>query len=492
MHIVILRVNSDGNNKTISALIKNENDNLAIIKSKLTSERLLFNGSRELYSPITLANAQKLIVLPRFAYHDLGSCNVINSNSTNDAANGATNNCAVSGVTGTGTCTVNDTVKFNNADIEYGPAKIDVWENKRELINRIYNKLLIDKGLIIKLDTGGGKTVIVSELIRMLKKKAVIIVKDSTLQAQMYNDILANIDIEPKYVALRGGKIVQPETEETKILICIINSARIISDISYWEKFGVAIFDECHTYCSKKNSAIFKYCQLAYMVGLSANPEKPWNNALIRYNIGPIYDCDVVVKKKPFSGQVNIIKYAGPDEFTRQILNKNGFTSVAKMVEQFMQDGARNELLINVIKSAVDTYQYGFVFCMRNDFLDVLANLFSSRFPDIEITVLNSKACQADKDKAYNSASVVFTNYAYSEGLNLPRMLFIVHASPYKTNGKQITGRTLRGDLSDARAIYDIIDIKTSLKSQFYERKKNYNDRGYEIRDVTAEMTKCN
>ena len=66
-------------------------------------------------------------------------------------------------------------------------------------------------------------------------------------------------------------------------------------------------------------------------------------------------------------------------------------------------------------------------------------------------------------------------------------MRFLVLGSPYKTNGNQINGRTLRGKLVKTRAVYDIVDVRTPLKRQFAFRKEDYVERGYKIEVLKIE-----
>jgi superfamily II DNA or RNA helicase len=450
MKIYLRRVHVNENERTIKALIDRKCVKISELQTKLYCEQQLFNGRYEKYCPVETTDS--LVVIPRFAYHELGDkVELIN------------------------------TIKFNNTIVNNGNAKIEIWPENRKLINKIYARLVAINGLIIKLDTGYGKTVIASEIIRMVSMKTVIVVKNSDLQTQMYNDLLANLNIDSNLVALKGGKTIRPQIPETQILICIINSVRKC-DVEFWNDFGLAIFDECHAYCSKENSNIFKQCQLQYMLGLSANPEKPWNANVVKYHIGPIMDCDEITAKKSICGKVYVIKYNGPPEYTRIICNENSkVMSVAKMIKQFMEDEERNKLIVSTIKHAVDNYGYGFVFAMRNDFLQIIAEMFARKYPEITYSILNADTRVDDKIRAREESQIIFTNYSYSEGINIKRMLFIVHASPYKCNGKQITGRTLRGDLNDARAIYDIVDEQTPLKKQFVTRSKNYELRKYEI-----------
>lgn len=458
-----------------------------------------FNGGKDIYIPYKLLN--NLLIMPRFMFQFISDYlternieHVVNHKSHVPIDKFAAS-CRVG----------------------FGKLKIDIFPDKISVIDKIINELQLRHGLIVKLDTGRGKSVIITEVTRRTNMKANIIVKDKTLQVQIAKELHMAMHLDDgnndcdfpvdekgggcisksggsycKHIAFLGGNKTKHNTDllesgNYKILISVINSART-KPASFWKQFGITFIDECQTCTPEKFSEIFDTCQTHYMVGLSATPDEKWNSIMLEHNIGKIIDFNPYIKSNgTVNGKVYKIIYNGPPEHTRRMVNSKGIVSIAKMVEQFMRDPERNELIINIIIEAVSKHKYGFVFAMRNDFLRILKQMLDdeceSRGITIKSVVLCADSTNDERESAYNDADVVFTNYAFGTGLNIVRARFEVHASPYKNGGKQITGRILRKDFSEERYYYDIIDNRTQLRDQFSTRELLYNARGLTIED---------
>lgn len=484
------------NMKQIAQFINGE-DLVTFIKfvtEQQTSVLNLFNGGKEEYKPYSRLGDK--LILPRFMYQ------LIEEYFRNNKIE----------------YTINHKSHRSIADYrsrlrsQFGKLKIEIFPDKLAVIDMIIANIEANKGLIVKLDTGKGKSVIISEVTRRLGLMTHIVTKDKTLQQQMFDELHTNMHLDCsedckgcllksgasncKYIALLGGVSSVSNSNlvdsgNYKILISIINSAaRKTSD--FWKPFGMTIFDECHNYTSYERSKIFENCQSPYMLGTSATPDRRWNCKLIEHNIGRIVDYDRYISASGIvKGTVYKILYRGPPEYTMRICNKKGIVSVAKMVQQFMNDPERNKVLIELIIHAVRKHKHGFVFAMRNDFLFMLKDMLDNRCAREGIPMISVVLCSGisaeEKQIAMKSANVIFTNYAFSEGLNIVHTRFEILASPYKENGKQITGRIMRKNLDDERFFYDLIDCNTSLKSQYKERKENYDSRGFTIRKLTTE-----
>lgn len=418
---------------------------------------------------------------------------------------------------------------------KFGKLKIDLYADKVAVIDKIINELETNFGLIVKLDTGGGKSVIISEVIRRVGTLANIVVKDSTLQRQMFKDLHRTLELDCekdcsnslpvqskdceqdhnsseknsnlvsqdccitksgsskcKYIAMLGGIKSASNTRlfdsgNYKILISVINSAKD-RDYKFWSKFGLTIFDECHNYASDVNSLIYQRSQTRYMMGLSATPEKRWNHMMIEHNIGKIIDFNPYIKAGiRLKGIVRKINYRGSPRYTQSLKNVRGVMSVAKMVKQFMEDEERNAMIIRTIVSAVREHAFGFVFAMRNDFLVMLKEMLDKEAPEITSMILCSDTAVVDKETTIQNVNVVFTNFSFSEGVNLTHMRFLLTASPYKGNGRQITGRLLRDLKDEVRYFYDVVDVNTKLSHQFEEREQVYLERGFDIVDYNLD-----
>ena len=69
----------------------------------------------------------------------------------------------------------------------------------------------------------------------------------------------------------------------------------------------------------------------------------------------------------------------------------------------------------------------------------------------------------------------------------------MILSTPRKSNMKQILGRIfrLRGDQKIKRYIIDLVDNRTCLKSQYYSRKKSYNDLSDNVKSVKINWDEC-
>jgi superfamily II DNA or RNA helicase len=84
-----------------------------------------------------------------------------------------------------------------------------------------------------------------------------------------------------------------------------------------------------------------------------------------------------------------------------------------------------------------------------------------------------------DIQQAKNTGRIIMTTYSYSgTGVSINKMDALILATPRKSNMTQILGRIfrLKGNVDITRNIIDIVDTKICLKSQFYTRKKTYEN----------------
>ena len=83
-----------------------------------------------------------------------------------------------------------------------------------------------------------------------------------------------------------------------------------------------------------------------------------------------------------------------------------------------------------------------------------------------------------------NKQSIILTTYKYgSQGISIDKMDAIILCQPRKSDTEQTIGRILRasGNVESERIIIDIIDMCTTLKSQFSFRKKIYQEFNFDL-----------
>jgi superfamily II DNA or RNA helicase len=362
-------------------------------------------------------------------------------------------------------------------------------------------------GVIINLQAGLGKTYLSLSLINKLQCRTLVITHNRTILKQ-WKDLL--IKSFPKNVI---GCYYGEERKDGDIVVGVINSLIMpempgyTSPREFYDRFDLLIFDECHEYCAPGRSKIFDICQAPYMVGLSATPEERSDNLskIIKWNIGSILEADKLpgytTEDIPFKGHVIQVKYYGPDEFTESIINQKLETiSVPKMIQQFVADKQRTRLVAELTLEFYEKNYNIFVFADRRDYLlEIQAILEELKLKsniltqDEDLSTIRLVGGSSDTEmNMAMSKQVILSTYQYmATGCSIPRMNCIILATPRKNKSRQTINRIFRlgSDYSIVRQIVDIVDWKTTLKNQYYERKKYYDSQNftYEVRKVVAE-----
>ena len=375
------------------------------------------------------------------------------------------------------------------------------------ILNNFYNKKDIGCcGVTAFLLAGGGKTFLSMYLMGILKKKTLIVVPNTYLLDQWYELLLEFTS------GVTIGKYYGKEKKDGDIVVAIVNSLtkeyftidkKIIHSMEYFKEFGFVVLDESHTYCTESFKVIYNRFQTTYMLGLSATPnERPYNlDSISHLNIGPVLIADEIPGFKKidnkFDASVEIIKYNGPNEFTRSIVNKKtNMISTPHMIDNIIADTKRNILIVKSICKLIEKKLNIFIFSERRAHLEVLQELFNEYTENkyTELTsiedyenniILYGSSTKDNIEEARTNSRIIFTTYAYSStGVSINRMTGLILATPRRSKSVQIIGRIFRLNKeynSIRRYIIDIVDNKTIFKTQLYSRMSAYKERECDI-----------
>ncbi len=316
------------------------------------------------------------------------------------------------------------------------------------------------------------------------------------------------------------------------ITVGVINT--LLKQPKEWFDFDLVIYDEITEYVSDKRRIIFELASAPYLLGLTATPDVPKQN-IFKYNVGPL----VYAKNLEGYSQTEInwrvcikaLKYYGPSEFTERKLSSIGFTSACEMDKQFMEDPYRNRLICREILKLYALGKNVYVFfslCAYGEIIKkMLFSSLSSFSPsgEKESEKEGEKESEKEKNTSYsppgeyastlqtslrsnegsvevvdflmgsyktanldelkkNKRSIILTTYKYcSKGISIDKMDAIILCQPRKADTEQTIGRILRasGNVESERIIVDIVDMKTTLKSQFSHRKKIYKEFNFDV-----------
>lgn len=377
-------------------------------------------------------------------------------------------------------------------------------ENKAVLIPRILTQLEEIGGVTLKLNTGKGKSVILSYVAWWLGKHTFFASYTAELSEQLYDEVVDKMGNSVRVVRVGSSypkdtkALMEAQTSDEKmrkylegkqtIIICVYKSAHKLND-TFWKYIYFAAFDESHCYCNTTGINIIENCKVPKIMALSATPTYDWKSMMAPYWCGPILDGDTFVPDRELSGKVSIISYYGKPMYTEAQRDVNGKKSVTLMVKLLGEDPDRNKLIIdNIVKLLLEKYVI-YVFSCRNDMLAKLDALLKTRVGSMEWEceppisgILVGETPKELRREIKASYNVIFTNYAFTRvGINIPHATASIYASPYKENGKQINGRILRSNDSIVRRYIDIVDENTSLKTQLNSRIPDYLERKFEV-----------
>lgn len=363
----------------------------------------------------------------------------------------------------------------------------------QKCVVKTVSKEIQERGsFFLQMDTGLGKSYIAAGLINEIGLRTCIIVSNKALKQQMEDDIKN---------ALKGVPVTLDKHGKEPIVILIVNTA-VKLPIEFWSEIGLVILDEVHSYCCPSLMEIFFRADWArYVFGMTATPKRldgmekisvmhlgPWTRAESMYG--------KLVKPAYFYGDVIRVNYHGPPEKTQRITSTKGTTCTILMAKQFMEDLYRIKMAAKAISELFKAGRCTYVFCQTKSPLKEIRELILELLPEItkkDIFIVTGDSKKDEIKAARTSARIFLTTYMMtSKGLSIIRFDSLVFLTPMKNNMEQIVGRIFRkcSDEKIRRIIIDIVDEKTSLKSQWYERKKEYNRRGLLIKVAKYEYDK--
>ena len=138
-------------------------------------------------------------------------------------------------------------------------------EYQQELLDEILIEIPNYNRLCIQLSTGGGKTVIFTEMIKQLNSKTLILV-DSIDLVHQTNETFKRQGIDVGMV-LAGNK----KFPENKVIVAMVSTlwnrvkknTMLLNDIQY------CVIDECHVWIFNK---LFDFLPNAKIIGFTATP----------------------------------------------------------------------------------------------------------------------------------------------------------------------------------------------------------------------------
>lgn len=346
---------------------------------------------------------------------------------------------------------------------------------------------------IIRVATGGGKTLIGAAIARILDLPTLVLVHGKKLVRQNYETFKQVFDEEVDKIGLVDADnfdIQQVTVASTDTLYSRLSKADEDSEIFNWlQTVKFIIADECHRATSKSFADIIKASEAPVRLGLSGTPNKKEDDRdlllhsltgriLYTMSVPQLKAANTISKAHLLCVTVSrpkIDNLEWPDAFETCIVNNvYRHKLIAELVRQrFEEDKTMLVLAGGSLALAENLYNH-------------IAKLIPKR----KIKLVNGLSQNELVDKAFDGLkhkrlSVVVTTTIADEGVDIPAIngLFLAGGGQSFTRTVQRVGRVLRKKLDGSDAeIIDILDTtnpylkKHALKRLLYYEEESLFD----------------
>ncbi|HEX8517827.1 MAG TPA: DEAD/DEAH box helicase [Bacteroidia bacterium] len=207
---------------------------------------------------------------------------------------------------------------MESIDIEEKKIGKKLYDYQQEAINKIFERLNdhTEKfNLLYQLPTGGGKTVIFSEIakryIRETGKKVLILTHRIELCAQT-SDMLNEFGVENKIIDSKVKTL--PDQEDYMCFVAMVETLnnRLQDEKLEVDNVGLVIIDEAHFNSFKK---LFKFLEGSVILGVTATPlssniklpmKETYNELIVGHSIPELIEKGFLSKATTYSYDVNL------------------------------------------------------------------------------------------------------------------------------------------------------------------------------------------
>jgi DNA primase small subunit len=352
--------------------------------------------------------------------------------------------------------------------------------------------------------TAFGKTVFAIAMIAKRRVNTLILVHNKALLEQWKERLgefleIRNVIEEP--VGKRGRKRKDSvigclysgrNTLHGIVDIALIQSCLNAGDAKVFVKdYGMVIVDECHHVSSVSFEQVLRQVKATYIYGLTATPiRKDGHQPIIFMQCGQIRFTSS--SKDQIAKQT--FKRTLIPRFTTYCSIADRTTNYTQITESLSNDRARNELIIEDIKTAIQHGRTPLVLTTRTAHVKVLTQMLLP-FADNIIQLIGADSTKEKRSALQKLQSVsqsetliiVATGKYIGEGFDYPRLdtLFLTMPISWKGNIEQYSGRLHREYKGKNEVqIYDYVDIRIPLCDSMYRKRlKGYMAAGYGKQD---------
>jgi superfamily II DNA or RNA helicase len=359
------------------------------------------------------------------------------------------------------------------------------------------------RGGILAVGCGWGKTVCGLYLSHLVGQKTLIIVHKTTLADQWIERI------QEYMPSARVGRIQAKtvDVENKDIVIAMLQSLCVKKyDKSIFSPFGMLIVDECHHIGSKVFSQALSKVQCEYTIGLSATPaRKDGLSKVFNWFLGDI----VFQSEKPSAFSVTVKALYYKSAWYQEMRNFKGAYNFAGMINQIANELPRTEKIVYLAIKAAQEGRQVLIISGRIKHIKLLKKMvddYKASKPAIDFAgkLLPNKntgdvipitcglyigSIKKTEIDASSKKDILIGSYPMiSEGTDIPTLSMIILATPMG-DVEQSVGRILRKQNMHDPYIIDIIDEFSIFPGQSQKRMKLYKKKGFLLKGYNNKTT---
>src|SRR5690554_3576591 len=216
------------------------------------------------------------------------------------------------------------------------PAYKELYPYQEEAIDLIFKSFDAADGVVnvlFQLPTGGGKTIIFSDIARQFierrKQKVLILTHRVELCAQTPK-ALSEIDVKNKIIDRDVKELHDREEFDCYVAMVETLNNRLNENENYLRNIGLVIVDEAHYNSFRK---LFKFFENAFMLGVTATPlssnrnlplKDNYQKLIVGHGISDLIEDGYLSKATTFTFNVNLrsLKVGSDDDYTVSSLDR--------------------------------------------------------------------------------------------------------------------------------------------------------------------------
>lgn len=356
------------------------------------------------------------------------------------------------------------------------------------------NELVKHDTGVLAAGTAFGKTVLAAWIIAARKVSTLVLVNRRELQSQWVERFAQFLGVPKKEIGRIGGGA---HKANGRLDVAVIQTFTRMEDAflaAAVKCYGQVIVDECHAISAPSFERVAHASSAKYFLGLSATVvRKDGQHPIIEMECGPVrYRVDA--KKMDSFNKIRHVVRVRPTPFVPKTdtLEHEGAVKFADVVSEFVNDVARNKMIVDDVVDCVREGRSPVVISERREHLDILERMLAGAADHLIVLRgglgrrrLRSLHAEMEAMSHGESRILLATGAYLGEGFDDARLDTLFLTLPISWRGRlvQYAGRLHRQfDGKREVRIYDYLDQRVAMCAKMFNRRAvGYRDIGYEM-----------